>query len=105
MSAVLDTVRSFSDVLSGELVQAVKQQDEYTVSAFNSIAESLEDARAEFLSGLKSIEKKFLEDFTKLADERASAMKDLGAALDAKIDKIEQTVNEVKARYADKKAE
>ena len=102
MSAVLDTVRSFSSALSEELVQAVKSQDASTVEAFNSISEKLEDARMDFLSGLKVIEQKHVAEMTRVAEERAEAMKNLGAKLDAQIDAVAQIVAEVRARYADK---
>lgn len=100
MSSVLDTINSFSSTLSSELAQAVKDQDEATVEAFEDIGAKLATARTHFIDTLNTIEDTFNADVKKVVDARSRSMKDNGAALDMAFKDIVKIIDEVKARYA-----
>jgi hypothetical protein len=70
MSAVLDTVRSFSSTLAVELAEAVKAQDQATIETLDNIAHSLDGAMQSLETAQRMAEETFRRGLDDLVAQR-----------------------------------
>jgi hypothetical protein len=101
MSAVLDTIRTFSDTLSNELASAVKEQETVTLQTLNDVQVAVDDAKASFLKAWGDIEGNYTNDVLRALENRKEACDHIIGRFAEEISRAHYLIDALREQIAD----
>ena len=101
MSAVLDTVRSFSTTLAHELAEAVKAQDRETMAQLDQFAIMLDGAKQSLDNHMRGAEEDFISGFNALLQAREASLSEAHSVFQEHLDEIRSRIDEMRSMLKD----